>query len=81
MPIPIVMKSAKFIFAVCLLCLNTFAEKRAASGGTRQVDQALKVTGQTRTLSMQLTLKSKKEKIEFVNPRRNYDKEISQTRY
>src|SRR3954469_8665094 len=42
------------------------------SGGMATVDKPLKVMGQTRTLSMMLVLKNKKEKIDFINVRQNY---------
>ncbi len=41
----------------------------------------IQVRGQTRMLNMSLILKSKKEKIRFVEIRQNYRKEILETRY
>jgi hypothetical protein len=50
-------------------------------GGTATIDKPLKVMGQTRTLSMMLVLKNKKEKIDFIKVRQNYQNEILNTQY
>ena len=49
--------------------------------GSRTIEKPLKVTGQTRTLSMLLVLKNKKEKNDFVQVRQNYRSEILNTRF
>ena len=43
--------------------------------------RAIEIRGQTRTLSMGLVLKNKKEQIDFIQPRTNYDEEIKETTY
>lgn len=49
--------------------------------GSHNIEKPMKVTGQTRTLSMMLVLKNKKEKIKFINVRKNYREEILKTEY
>lgn len=75
------------VFAVTLWIVSgfqAFAKTKpepVISSGTHEVNKPLKVTGQTRTLNMLLTLKNKKETINFINPRQNYQREIPSTKY
>lgn len=77
------MRAAILLFAVCLSTGAWAAGISAGtmSGGTTTVDKPLDVKGQTRTLSMMLVLKSKKEKINFITVRRQYHDEILATKY
>ena len=57
--------------------------KRMFTGGrgVSSVKKPLEVRGQSRNLSMMLVLKNSKDKIEFVNVRENFEKEILNTSY
>jgi len=81
-----------FIFSVLLLgSLPVYAQKGQKRYGNKtpgrsvsSIDgqkKAIEVRGQTRTLSMGLVLKNKKEQIDFIQPRTNYDEEIKATTY
>ena len=43
--------------------------------------ESLEIRGQTRTLSMMLVLQNKRDKIDFIKPRKNYRNEILRTEY
>lgn len=51
----------------------------AAAPSTTEVDKPLEVKGQTRTLSMRLILKNGKERIQFVEERKDFKSEIQTT--
>jgi len=81
-----------FIFWVLLLgSLSSYAQKSQKRYGNKtqgrsvsSIDgqkKAIEIRGQTRTLSMGLVLKNKKEQIDFIQPRTNYDEEIKETTY
>ena len=50
-----------------------------APNGVSDSNKALEVKGQTRNLSMMLTLKNRGDNIDFVKPRQNYQSEIKNT--
>ncbi len=58
-------------------------ERTSGSGfsGVKQIEKPLKVTGQTRTLTMMLVLRNEKEKVRFLKPRENFRKEIVNTQW
>ena len=81
-----------FIFLVLLFgSLSSYAKKSPKRYGDKpqgrsvsSIDgqkRAIEIRGQTRTLSMGLVLKNKKEQIDFIQPRTNYDEEIKETTY
>jgi len=81
-----------FIFLVLLFgSLSSYAKKNPKRYGDQpqgrsvsSIDgqkRAIEIRGQTRTLSMGLVLKNKKEQIDFIQPRTNYDEEIKETTY
>lgn len=51
------------------------------TAGTKEIAEEMKVTGQTRTLNMLLVLKNKRDRINFINVRRNFRGEILDTQY
>jgi hypothetical protein len=51
------------------------------SSGVKEVDKPLQVTGQSRNLSMMLTLKNEKDKVKFVEVRRSYRDQVPFTRF
>ncbi len=53
----------------------------ASIGGVAESDKAIQVTGQSRNLSMLLTLRNEKDRIKFVEVRRDFRPEIGQTQY
>jgi hypothetical protein len=53
----------------------------ASIGGVAESDKAIQVMGQARNLSMMLTLRNEKDRIKFVEVRRHFRPEISQTQY
>lgn len=59
---------------------RTQASYQAPSSATTS-QKPLQVKGQTRALSMGLTLKNEKEKIDHIKPRDNFDEEIKDTNY
>jgi hypothetical protein len=80
--------SSPFVLAFVLslfIATPSFAKPRRSvaqlRSGNTTVSKPLKVTGQTRTLSMMLVLKNKKEKSNFISPREHYRGEILTTRY
>lgn len=50
-------------------------------GGPREVEKPLNINGQTRNLSMMMTLKNDKDQIQFLDIRRNYKNEVPKTNY
>lgn len=50
-----------------------------AATGSTEVDKPLEVKGQTRTLSMRLILKNGKDRIQFVENRKDFRSEILST--
>ena len=69
-----------YLFLFTLIGRYAYSGEGKLSGNT-EVDKPLKVVGQTRNVSMLLTFKNKKDKIEFPPIRENYKKEISRTRW
>ena len=57
-------------YSVCYAAESKNKELKASA--SKQIDKPLQVNGQTRNLSMMLVLKSEKEKITFVDVRRNF---------
>lgn len=53
----------------------------ASIGGVQEAEKPLEVTGQSRNLSMVLVLKNEKDKIKFVEVRRNFKNEVKQTQF
>jgi hypothetical protein len=53
----------------------------ASVGGVAEAEKPLEVTGQSRNLSMVLVLKNDKDKIKFVEVRRNFKNEVKQTQF
>jgi hypothetical protein len=51
------------------------------ASGVIEGKESIEIRGQSRTLSMGLMIQSKKEKLRFVEPRRNYRDEILNTNY
>jgi hypothetical protein len=51
------------------------------SGGPKEIDRPLQVSGQTRSLNMLLTLKNANDEIGFVDKRKNFKDKIPSTRY
>jgi hypothetical protein len=76
-----------YTFTTLLVCALAFtpsfalAKQAKLSSGKTTIEKPLKVTGQTRTLSMMLVLKNKKDKSTFISPREHYRSEILNTRY
>jgi len=60
---------------------NTTPVKRDYGGDTANIEKPLEVRGQTRQLNMILTLGSKKDEINFIKLRENYEEEILTTEY
>ena len=54
---------------------------KVSSMGGAQVQKPLNVYGQSRSLNMMMVLKGKKDKLQGVNPRKDYSKEIRKTNY
>jgi hypothetical protein len=52
-----------------------------AEAGTREVDKPLQITGQTRTLNMLLSIRSKADPIGFVSARKDFRDRIPNTQF
>ncbi len=71
-----------FIYILGVSSLYAKSKGRSYRGGGRQtINKPLEVKGQTRNLSMILTLKNKKDKINFIKLREKYELEIKATPY
>lgn len=73
-----------FTFAAGSQAKTTPSRKPASvpgMGGHSDLSQPLEIKGQSRMLNMRLMIQSKKEKLKFVEPRRNYHDEIVNTHY
>ncbi len=57
------------------------SKPNAYSSNNQTINKPLEVRGQTRNLSMILTVSSKKDKIKFIKMRVNYRDEILRTQY
>jgi hypothetical protein len=60
---------------------RTYAPVSANIGGVKEVEKPIQVTGQSRNLSMLLTLKNEKDKVKFVEVRRSYRDQVPYTRF
>ena len=73
------------VFAMVIPLDEGWAKARARAPqrnpGSTTIEKPLKVTGQTRTLSMLLVLKNKKDKSDFIKVRQHYRNEILNTRF
>jgi len=49
--------------------------------GTQEVEKPLRISGQSRNLSMMLVLKNDKDKVRFANVRRSYRDRLPDTRF
>jgi hypothetical protein len=63
----------KKIKAATIMALENTSEEGEGEG--------LEIRGQTRTLSMMLVLQSRRDKIDFIKPRKDYRDRILQTEY
>jgi hypothetical protein len=85
------MKTQTLIILALLGSTSAFAAEAAPSRGpaslqqassSHEVDKPLRVTGQTRNLSMMLVLKGDKDKVKFQHVRRSYkDKLTNDTKF
>lgn len=82
------MKFLSVIMAILVLMvgMDVYAKRKGKARpgvlrGNQNINKVMKVRGQTRTLSMMLVLKNKKDSIEFINIKKNYREEILNTEY
>ena len=57
------------------------AGRSPASGTSRDRNDPIEIKGQSRLLNMQLMVQNKKDRLQFVEPRRDYNSEITHTNY
>ena len=69
------------IFSINLHTLTAHAESKYENLGRKEINDPLKVRGQTRNLNMLLVLQSKEDKIKFIKIRKTFNEEIRATQY
>ncbi len=70
-----------FIYFLSFFCRDLPGAWASAMGGSHEVQKPLRVFGQSRNISMQLVLKSEKDKLKFANVRTDYRDKFSRVKY
>lgn len=70
-----------FYWILAVMASTTSTPALAGPPAAREVEKPLKISGQTRNLSMLLVLKSDKDQVKFAHVRLNYRDKFAQVKY